>query len=923
MKLNALFENLSKDRKLRHDATRFINQQKNLENSDCEQLLFLQLYYSTHLTGNQVLDLDYSAAANLLSESERHNLPHLLRQQLNRNLNNMKKQQRLFSQDFINEVNADPYSFMRQGLDRRFVSRLRANRVLCSSDEFKVLPTPLRLNSDPRYSGKGICIAFLDGGFYPHPDIMRPHRRVVAYKDLASPYRPKSDFEKPDVMSWHGMQTCVSAVGNGYLSKGLYKGIAHDANVALLKVCGDFGFTSEAIVQAIEWCIRKKKRYNLRVINISLGTEGEGSFRESVINHAAEEAVQAGINVVVAAGNDSHASITPPGNSPSVITVGGLDDRNSLNKDDHGMYHSSYGRTADGIMKPELIAPGIWVAAPTLPGTAFYREAETLWELANNVADNEFMDQFNAFKAVIPWSDQVNYLKPYEIRQAIHRKLREYKLVSPYYQHVDGTSFSAPIICSIIAQMLEVNPDLSPGNVKGILMETAERISNIPVEAQGCGVVQARAAVEAAKKRISSNGFEYPNVNDNVATLSYSGDVNSVEVLGSFNNWQLGQHKMRKNRSGDRSIKIELPEMGTYTYKFLIDGEHWIDDPQNAERIYDGYGGFNSVLHIYGSPRTRETLKKLEAELSSIKSVKFENKQHRLILEQIDDLFQGESVSKSPQVQGFYERRMKRVVDNLRDRQVSDGIFLHQLYNCGFVIQTPSMNFGMDVVSTSHVWELFWKIDPNVFHELSDLLDMAFVSHRLPDHLDLEVVNRMIGSDKLVAVPSGMENLCINGVIGFESGEVRDLYSLGRGNIPVNIEALDLPFRMRHTTDLDMRAYKVSILEKLSLLHVGELDYEACVNSPEIRNLLKSLSPLDILLAPLPMVSGRSEQAFFDFIELVAPDIIVPMHLAELGQKDPKMRGSYRRAYELLDRTGREFAVLGWGDSVKIANLDD
>ena len=61
-------------------------------------------------------------------------------------------------------------------------------------------------------------------------------------------------------MSWHGMQTCVSAVGNGYLSKGLYKGIAHDANVALLKVCGEYGFTTEAIVQAIEWCIRKKKR---------------------------------------------------------------------------------------------------------------------------------------------------------------------------------------------------------------------------------------------------------------------------------------------------------------------------------------------------------------------------------------------------------------------------------------------------------------------------------------------------------------------------------------------------------------------------------------------------------------------------------------------------------------------------------------
>ena len=157
--------------------------------------------------------------------------------------------------------------------------------------------------------------------------------------------------------------------------------------------------------------------------------------------------------------------------------------------------------------------------------------------------------------------------------------------------------------------------------------------------------------------------------------------------------------------------------------------------------------------------------------------MKYEASEHRKILEQIDDLFQGDSVSKSPHVQGFFQRRMNHVLGNLRDRQVSDGIFLHQLYNCGYIIQTPSMNFGMDVVSTKHVWELFWKIDPLVFEELSDLLDMAFVSHRLPDHLDLEVVNRMIGADKLVAVPSGMENLCINGVIGFEPGEIRDLYS--------------------------------------------------------------------------------------------------------------------------------------------------
>ena len=114
------------------------------------------------------------------------------------------------------------------------------------------------------------------------------------------------------------------------------------------------------------------------------------------------------------------------------------------------------------------------------------------------------------------------------------------------------------------------------------------------------------AAIDAAKKRVNSIGFEYPSVIDNIATLSYEGQAESVEVLGSFNNWSRGKHKMRKRRHGGRSIKIELPEMGTYTYKFLVDGERWIDDPQNADRLYDGYGGFNSLLHIYGSPKTRD-----------------------------------------------------------------------------------------------------------------------------------------------------------------------------------------------------------------------------------------------------------------------------------------------------------------------------
>lgn len=49
---------------------------------------------------------------------------------------------------------------------------------------FAVIPTPLRLGADSEYTGKGVTIAFLDSGFYPHPDLIQPENRIVAFKDI-------------------------------------------------------------------------------------------------------------------------------------------------------------------------------------------------------------------------------------------------------------------------------------------------------------------------------------------------------------------------------------------------------------------------------------------------------------------------------------------------------------------------------------------------------------------------------------------------------------------------------------------------------------------------------------------------------------------------------------------------------------------
>ncbi len=78
-------------------------------------------------------------------------------------------------------------------------------------------------------------------------------------------------------------------------------------------------------------------------------------------------------------------------------------------------------------------------------------------------------------------------------------KLRDNNVISGAYKHVDGTSFAAPIVASIAAQMFEANPRLTPQQAKVMLMRTARRLPHVDPDRQGAGVVDARAAVEEAR----------------------------------------------------------------------------------------------------------------------------------------------------------------------------------------------------------------------------------------------------------------------------------------------------------------------------------------------------------------------------------------------------------------------------------------
>lgn len=363
-----------------------------------------------------------------------------------------------------------------------------------------VLPTPLRMNADERFTGRDVTIAFLDSGFYAHPDLVEPTTRILGYHSIFQGHVDRTSLETPDVASWHGMMTSVVAAGNGHLSDGFYRGMAPDANLVLVKIGKSGHIPEENIQRGLQWVLEHREEFGVRVINISAGGDFPQSYLHNELCQTIEEAVKEGVVVVCAVGNSGLAPghpVLPPASSPSAISVGGLDDQNSLDRARRGMYRSSYGPTIDGLQKPEVIAPSIWVAAPILPDTPTAAQAHVYSEL-ESALDEKLREVIEGHLGVDKDLDEARDLPAPLLRQLITIKLHEGNVINQHYKFVDGTSFASPIVASTVACMLEANPDLTPQDVKQILIQTAERVPGIEIERQGWGVIAARRAVELA-----------------------------------------------------------------------------------------------------------------------------------------------------------------------------------------------------------------------------------------------------------------------------------------------------------------------------------------------------------------------------------------------------------------------------------------
>lgn len=467
--------------------------------------------------------------------------------------------------------------------DAAMYQRIQTNWPQNADIAFAALPLPIRLHTDLRFTGKGQTIAFVDSGFYPIADLTRPTNRIRAWANAGVEPVQEMWFGPDETPAWtnwdarldnqwHGTMTTTVAAGNGWQSHSIYSGLASFAQLVLVKARdADGAITNETITRALKWLRQHRDELNLTVVSMSVSGDPVEHLKGNPVDTAVADLVNDGVVVVVAAGNDGVRRLIPPATAAHALTVGGIDDHNEFRPDDLEVWHSNYGLGDDRNYKPELVAPSIWVSAPILPGTPVAAEAQEL------------------------------FARRKQGDSSVEERIRELKLVTAHYQSVDGTSFAAPIVASVVAIMREANPTLTPAQIRELLIESAQFVEGSSRERQGAGVIQPAQAVAAALRAPGGPLENLPAhtvvTPQGIQFVLFERDAARVEVVGSWNDWQ-SPTAMQLQGSGIWLGSIPLLPPGQYTYKYILDGARWLDDPTNPNKLTDAYGGWNSYFLV-------------------------------------------------------------------------------------------------------------------------------------------------------------------------------------------------------------------------------------------------------------------------------------------------------------------------------------
>lgn len=280
---------------------------------------------------------------------------------------------------------------------------------------------------DDDFTGRGVGVAVIDSGIQGDLPDFRQSRRDSSSRVIATAVVNPGASNAQDTLG-HGTHVAGLIAGDGTARSygdplyGRYVGVAPDANLISVKAADDEGNTSVLdVIDGLQFVVDHKDDYNIRVVNLSLRSTQPESYLTDPLDAAVEAAWNAGIVVVVAAGNegtDPDAVNYAPANDPYVITVGGVDDMGTdKTYDDTLAAWSSRGVTQDGVTKPDVLAPGARMVS-TIPVGADYTE-------------------------MCPSC-----------------------LVDGQYFQVGGTSMSAAVVSGAAANLIQARPNWSPDQVK-------------------------------------------------------------------------------------------------------------------------------------------------------------------------------------------------------------------------------------------------------------------------------------------------------------------------------------------------------------------------------------------------------------------------------------------------------------------------
>lgn len=375
-------------------------------------------------------------------------------------------------------------------------------------------------------SGKPIGLAIVDSGIQTnHRMFLEPNAnggfvsRVVYSEDFTGEGRTDDPYG-------HGTHVAGIAAGNGALASGAYRGIAPSVHLVNLRVLNANGIgTTASVLQALEWLLVHSSQYNIKVVNMSLGTHAINSYQMDPLCLAVRKLHDKGVLVIAAAGNHGKDSagqklygmIHSPGNEPSALTVGavntfGTDSRS----DDRVASYSSRGparsfwtdtagvKHYDNTIKPELVAPGNKiVSAQAVNNELFAQNPALNVSTDNTAADSRLMT-------------------------------------------LSGSSMAAPVVAGAAALLFQSDRMFTPSMVKAFLMYTAQQLPGHDTLEQGAGLVNIEGAVRLGNDMVVKGwSVNYPAPPKPESTIGGTRFVWAQGVLLSHS-WARGQEFITK-----------------------------------------------------------------------------------------------------------------------------------------------------------------------------------------------------------------------------------------------------------------------------------------------------------------------------------------------------------------------------------------